>query len=540
MDRALWKLLGLKVRGLRRRMFRGVKTLRGGIFFALSVVLMVFWIAPSIFMAMTEEARSDPQSVRTYVPLGLLGICLMNVLFASRQKSLNFTPAEVDFLFPGPFTRQQLLIYKLSGSAAGAAFTAVVFSAIFLRHATLWVAALAGCFLAMLFVQLFSTSVVLIGQSVVERLRTRLRKLLLLAVAVVSAMAAWQVTMGGAELDTSQILPQFRDSLIGRSVLAPLGVFAETFAAERFFPDLILWGAAAALLDLAMLALVLRLDVNYMESALVASQKAYQRLQRARRGHVAWTGMQAEARWSVPRLPWLGGTGPIIRRQAITALRTARGLMVLLVIMAVVAVPMFPVLGESPNALIGPLTGNLIFLTILLTRMLPFDFRGDLDYLDWLKSLPLGSAAVATGQLVTPVVMMSALHLTILGGVAWIARDARPVLLSVALFVPLFNVLLFGLENLFFLLFPTRSVAAAPGDFQFFGRFMVEMFLKVIILAMCCGLAAALGSLVYFLFGHSWIAALAVAWLVLAAIAGAIVPCIAWAFRRFDVSLDTP
>jgi len=177
---------------------------------------------------------------------------------------------------------------------------------------------------------------------------------------------------------------------------------------------------------------------------------------------------------------------------------------------------------------------------VLMTRMLPYDFRGDLDHLDWLKSLPLASTSVAAGQLIVPALMMSVLHLTILGGVAWLAPDVRPVMLAVALFVPLFNFLLFGLENLIFLLFPTRAVVATPGDFQFFGRFMVEMFLKMIVLAMCCGLAAGLGSAAYFLFGHSTIAALAVGWTVLAAIAGTLVPCLAWAFRRFDVSLDTP
>jgi hypothetical protein len=54
------------------------------------------------------------------------------------------------------------------------------------------------------------------------------------------------------------------------------------------------------------------------------------------------------------------------------------------------------------------------------------------------------------------------------------------------------------------------------------------------------GTAALAAAVVYFLAGSRWVPALAVAWLVLAGAGAGLVPFIALAFRRFDVSRDTP
>ncbi len=49
-------------------------------------------------------------------------------------------------------------------------------------------------------------------------------------------------------------------------------------------------------------------------------------------------------------------------------------------------------------------------LTLLLTRMVAFDFRGDLDSMDWLKSLPLRPISITLGQLATPVLLLTAIQ----------------------------------------------------------------------------------------------------------------------------------
>ena len=115
-----------------------------------------------------------------------------------------------------------------------------------------------------------------------------------------------------------------------------------------------------------------------------------------------------------------------------------------------------------------------------------------------------------------------------------------PLLLAAAAFALPVNVLLFGLENLVFLLFPSRSTAVAPADFQTIGRTMVEFAVKMLILTFCGGLAALVGAAAYFIAGRAWAAFAVAAWTVLSLTAISVVPALVWAYRRFDVSVDTP
>ncbi|MBN2476543.1 MAG: hypothetical protein JXB62_18155 [Pirellulales bacterium] len=544
MSRALRMLLRLRLRGFRRRVFRNVKTLRGGIFFLMGTAMIVLWLGPSLAMATAMDLRSDPQTVRAVVPLALLAMCLLNVVTSANEKSMHFTPAEVDFLFSGPFTRRELLAYKLSGSAAAAVLVALMLSAVFLRHSTFWIAALVGYLTMIVFIQLFSMALLLLSQTAAEHAYTRVRRLVLLVALTLAAVAGWHVFSAGSEKGFLEFARQLHQSP-GFWVLAPLEVFGRTLAAEHLVPDLLVWGTLAVAVDAALLVLVMKLDVNYIETAMAVSAKLYERTQRARRGGVAWAAAAGRPRWHLPPFPRLGGAGLIARRQLIGAGRTAKGLVFLLIIMAIAAGPMLMTLGRqgetTPGAsLLAPVIGNLVFLTVILARMLPFDFRGDVDHLDWLKSLPLGCRATAAGQLVAPALMMTLIHVLILGGVACLVPNLRAYALLVMAFAPVFNWLLFGLENLLFLLFPSRMAAAGPGDLQFVGRMMLEMLAKILILAACGGLAAGLGMLAYVIFGDSATAAGLTAWLTLGAIAVSMVPCVAWAYRRFDVSTDTP
>ena len=103
-----------------------------------------------------------------------------------------------------------------------------------------------------------------------------------------------------------------------------------------------------------------------------------------------------------------------------------------------------------------------------------------------------------------------------------------------------FNFLVFGLDNLLFLWFPSRVVASNPGDFQMMGRNVLFLFTKILVVGVTGLLVFGVGLGVYLLTGHSLMAALAVAWLVLAACAAAVVPLLALAFDGFDVSRDIP
>ena len=99
------------------------------------------------------------------------------------------------------------------------------------------------------------------------------------------------------------------------------------------------------------------------------------------------------------------------------------------------------------------------------------------------------------------------------------------------------NIILVGAENLMFLLFPSRTVAFSPGDFQVFGKQMLLILLKAFTLGAASSIAAGFGMAAYFLFNNLPIA-LTIAWIVLTILSLSVIPATTWAYSRFDVSLD--
>jgi len=49
----------------------------------------------------------------------MLAMSLLALMTSGGEKAVAFTPAEVGFLFPGPFTRRELLAYKIGKALAG-------------------------------------------------------------------------------------------------------------------------------------------------------------------------------------------------------------------------------------------------------------------------------------------------------------------------------------------------------------------------------------------------------------------------------------
>ncbi len=539
MDPALGKLLRLRFRGRLRQILRGLKTPRGAVFFAIGVIIFVMWIGPTVAMAAFHRPNFDPQTVRTMIPLALLGLCLLNVLASAQQKGIAFSEAEIDVLFAGPFTRRELLLYKISVGMAGAVFAAFFFSLVFAQYARFWLAAFVGCLVTILFMQLFSTALVLIGQTVAEHAYTRARRIALLLVAGLAGIGLAEAARSWTGQGVVDFAVGFRHSWAGIVLLAPVEVFGRTILAGTLLPELVGWGALALLIDLALLTLVLRLDVNYQDAAITASQKLYRRLKQARRGSLGWAAKGTG--WvRLPPLPGLGGAGPIIRKQLIHAARTAPGLLFFLIVMSLPLIIMFVNSTQDARMVTAVLPGVLVFFTLIFSQAMTFDFRGDLDQMESLKALPLRESAVAAGQLVVPSLVLTLFHLVVLGLGALAIRQVPLVLAAMASFTLPLNFLIISLENLMFLIFPARLMPAMPGDLQHVGRTIVLLAAKVLVLLALCGLAAGLGGIAYFVCGGSWIAALSVAWLVLATFGVILVPCVAAAYRRFDVSLDTP
>ena len=533
---SLLTLAKLRLRGTRRRILRGARTPKGRILFALGVVMFGLWLAPSIVAAFMRT-DAHPETLHTVFPFIILAMCTLTMLTSAGERAIYFHPAEVDLLFPGPFSRRELLAYKVMGGLVSTAFSALIFSIIFLRWGGWWPALYVGLFLSFQFVQLLSMSVMLIGQMMAEQAFTRIRKTVMLIVMGILAVALWRAVSAQAEQSFTEILARARDSAALRIVFLPLEPFACMVSAQTLFPNLVGWAAVAVAINAALFAVIVGLDAQYTDAAVGISQKVYSRLQRARRSGVSSTSKK-EGRTVVPRLPWLGGAGPIARRQCINATRNARGLVVMLCLMGIfIGAPLVTRSDHIDDLL--PFAGlMMLWLTVILSMMIRFDFRMDLEQMEWLKMMPLRPASIFVGELVVPVIMTTFVQLALFGLLAYL-QNAPIVLLYVVLFGVPINALLFGAENIMFLLYPSRVVAFSPGDFQLFGRQVLLMLAKMILVLLFSGLAACFGGLLHLLTGSQVVFILG-AWVFLLLEAAAIVPVGAWAYRRYDVSTETP
>jgi hypothetical protein len=203
----------------------------------------------------------------------------------------------------------------------------------------------------------------------------------------------------------------------------------------------------------------------------------------------------------------------------------------------------------------------LAWMAVFMTQLVPFDFRGDLDRMAALKAWPLPAWRIAIGQVLTPVLLVTAVQWLILLALRFSLEVDDYLIACGAFYVPL-NFLVLTLDNFLFLRFPMRVMASGPGDFQFMGRNLLVTLLK-----MTAVFVAAISTIVFGLlvgvvtlgltagepFGlfrpagvpdaalrAAWAAALISGWLALASCGAALIPLTAWAFTVFDVGRDTP
>ena len=537
MPLSLFTLLRLHFYGKLRHSLRGARTVRGLVFLVLGTLVLISWLGPSLYRAL-RMPHADPQMVRIIAPFAILGFCLSNMFASFGENAIAFTGAEVDFLFPGPFTRRSLLGYKIVKTALGTAFTTLIFSILLLRYSASWIACCVGVWLTVQFMQLFAMATLMLSQTIGERAYSGTRRAVLIAAGILLIIAIAPTLAAHLHDKPIEIMTQVHATVAGRILLAPFNVFARTITTTP--SDLPKWAAMSLLIDLLMLAVVIGLDANYLETAATISQRRYERRQRARSGGIARLTAASGPRIRVRQLPWLGGAGPIAWRQIIGAARSSRALFVILLIIGAVAGSFVMQQHGGSASSLAPLLGTVAWINVVFVSMLKFDFRDELDRLDLLRSLPIRPTAVVAAELFTPVLVLSTMQAILLIGVIVSFKESWPFVLPAAAFALPFNVLCVGIENLLFLMFPLRAAGLIAGDMQLFGRQMVVFLFKFLLLLAALGFSAAIGTIGYILGNRSWPAFGTVAWVALWLVALGTIPPLARAYSRFDPSVDTP
>ena len=183
--------------------------------------------------------------------------------------------------------------------------------------------------------------------------------------------------------------------------------------------------------------------------------------------------------------------------------------------------------------------GFISYITLIFVMQVPWAFRGDIEHMDSLKALPMRPLALAAGELAGGVVVLAAIQFVMLAALA--AAGGKPALImTAAAFLVPFDVMLLGVSNVLFLIYPVRLVQTNAADFQLMGRMMLLMLLQFLILIPSLGLPAAMGGLVFWLSNYSWPAFAATSWLLLVAELPLVLFALASVFQRFDPSTEMP
>lgn len=533
MDAALARLLLLRMRGGVRYRISQFVSVRGALF--LLIIVAIIWMLSDARSAAPLSGSADlRENIRDFLPLGLLGAAIFTVFVASGP-ALYFSPNEINFLFAGPFTRRSLVIYKFCAYFAGAFLSAAIITLLIPPRASTGIAAFTGALLTLLFIQLFSAAAGMCVQAFEANWLARLRRPAVLAlIALAGAAVLYGVTVA-SNSSLTEVLVAFGHSLAGRIVLSPFAVFAEILLARELFPDLLGWAAVGLCINVILLSVIIRLDRRTAEQSLAESARLNNRWARIKQGGSVWASDKTTGR-SLTHAPAWGGLGPIAWRQAINAIRNSGRAILVFFALALFTGPLVVNVGSQFTAS-GTIAMLYFVVAFVLPRTLVCDFRGELDKIGHYKALPIAPWRVCAGQIVVPVLLSSAIEVVMIGSaLLFVDGAAARVLMALSIFTVPFNLLLYGVENIVFLLFPTRLVPVGRVDFDFLGRTLVEFLLKTLIVFAAIGTAAGLGIKVMRATGNSWLSFGLIAWLVLTAIGLLTIPFLGLAFRRFRLS----
>ena len=351
-----------------------------------------------------EQARAaSVPMLRAY--LGF--VLLMSFFSGLSERGIPFTPAEVHFLFPGPFRRRDLVLYHLAGLVPLSLTGALLPFLFFGLRAPNPALAFVGCALAGLAAQHVRLAVSLVAIHLGERLFRRLRTPVRVVLIVLTlGLVALLVDMGTGSVGMRETIARFAASDTARVVLYPAAVAGDLAEVGSVGGALVLLlGALAAVV--ATLVPVLLLQVNFLEESIGASERNAARRARMRRSRnlaAVTAGDQPVRAVRLPPLPVFRGAGAIAWKNLVVARRSLRSIFFSTVFLLVFFVPAMFGRGHDD---VFPLAMAGLF-PMFLSASIAFDFRSEGAQLATLKALPLSRTAVAAAEVAVPTAIILA------------------------------------------------------------------------------------------------------------------------------------
>ena len=525
--------------GLRLRLMQLV-SLRGALFFLALGGIIWLQIATGESdqnVRLFGGAGLDPLAMRdqisTFMPLGLLGMTLLTVALTTGP-SFHFSPTEINFLFVGPFSRRDLILYKFIAYTAGAALSAALIAPFAQAQTGSALSAFTATLLTLLFVQLNSAAAGMAWQAFEGNRLARIKwpaSAMVFAIAVAAMMHAWAVP----DRNVFDLLSDVRHSWAGTVILMPYIVFTELFLARTYVSHMAFWATLAVLINAALLWAVVMLDGRTSERALSENTRLSDRWERIKQGGSFWATDRTEVR-SIRTAPTLLGLGPIAWRQAIKAVRNSTKVIAVFIVVAACAGPVSSATG-IPITDDRALMMVFFFFGFILPRTLICDFRGDLSRMETYKTLPIAPWRICTGQLLVQVLLSYVVALTLIVSLLFFEdRVVAPVALALAAFALPLSLLIYAVENTVFLLFPAKLIPMGRADFEFLGRSLLEFIVKTVIILFAMSVAVGVGAFALMTLKTTLVLTGVASWLTLTLFGGLTTIVMQYAFRRFVVA----
>lgn len=535
-----------------RRHFLNLKRPRHAVYSVLGVlaILMVLaapwfvWLQNSEIQEWAAKTRIDPAIVSTVMFL----LAVRGLIFTSNESTFHFSPGEIDFLFPGPFSRRQVLAYRIVSDLFGSVVIALLVSGWLFPFTTNYVRVFLGVLLGIIFIEYLPMAATIIRMTVVEGAYSLAKKVVLLAAFFLLAVAILRTVYTQGVGSLVEKFHLFRETWAGTCLLAPFEVFSRFVTAHTLW-EAAFWGTLSVLVNLALFAVILWLDANYLETALTRNQSTYEQF-KSTPGVSAKNSRRKWVPWRPKAPPYWAGAGAIIWRQSIVTLRRTRrehwGMLVLLIVFGVFMgvfasshVGLGPFAKASREVVLAIEVFLLFNVGMFCLGVNPFDFRIEIKQMDSLKTLPCTPIIIVLGELATPTFMVACWMLLItICSIASNYRHAAVFVAAPAIAFPL-TLLFLICENIAALYFPMPQ-REGPPTLRDIIHAMLMILLRWFFYFLMAAFFLGIGTLCYFLAGRSWLAFIIALWIVIAPIAYCLIHILAIVYDRFDPSRDIP
>jgi hypothetical protein len=460
---ATFQLLWLQSRGRRRRMWRRFCQPRRLVLSAVACVLAVVWLGNAAITVWLREAAS-PETLRALLSLGLVAYALWHfakAAFFRPESPFDWTPAERDLLAPMPLLPRDLVAYQLASVTVTTILKAGLFTLLLLPDLRSLPLGVVGVLLAMLALEMLRMTVDIATWGM-GRLAYLAYRAVVVAVLVAGGLAVGAVVVRENVFARINVGEGLLDRLLDILVQLNSSVFSYAALPFKPFVDLMVASSINATnvgVAVAALALVMGCGAAVIGLYVLTTRRVARRERTGYRPNCEVVHFARQAGMPVLRLvriPHWGGAGAMAWRQLVGARRHWGSLLTAMIAPAFAACAPCFVVADDYTALLATAATLAFYTFLLLPTAIRFDFRRDLDRLAVLKGLPITPSAAVIGQVLAPVLIATLFQSGVLA-VAVIARSlpAHQLVVAMLIMVPL-NVLVFGLDNLIYLLYPYR------------------------------------------------------------------------------------